>query len=48
MAGEILHVTGHEEQNVKKRYSSTPRPLHPRERATVLTVQAAELAKAAQ
>jgi len=61
MADEILHVTGHEEQNVKKRYSSkqvqngsecivnsTPRPLYPCERATVFTVQAAELANAAQ
>jgi hypothetical protein len=26
MAGEILHVTGHEEQNAKKRYSSKQAP----------------------
>jgi len=60
MAEEILRVTGHEEQNAKKRYSSkqapngsefvvnsTPRPFYSRERATVFTVQAAELEKAA-
>jgi len=61
MASEILYVTGHEEQNMKKWYSPKqalngsecvhnyrPRPLYPFERATVFTVQAAEITNAAQ